>query len=212
MKMAEQHYIKAFELMPSSFGRIESHCFGCEGAFASKLAQEIAERVFTRLQKEQPENPQVHYLLGYLRESQDRNQEAGNAYRAAIRLDRYYYNALKNLQDLAEPLKLSAAEVDALALERLRLDPNGTRGSVVISTPAKLLDSEKAMPKGESGPLLALKEAITKTNTARMGSHGLFPDGGDSMGQSTSGRSLIHENPLIREVENLMQMRNNEGF
>ena len=29
---AEQHYQRAFELMPDSFGRIESHCFGCEGA------------------------------------------------------------------------------------------------------------------------------------------------------------------------------------
>lgn len=33
LQEAAAHYEKAFELMPDSFGRMESHCFGCEGAF-----------------------------------------------------------------------------------------------------------------------------------------------------------------------------------
>ena len=35
-------------------------------------AQGIAERVFTQLAQKTPEKPQVHYLLGYLREEQER--------------------------------------------------------------------------------------------------------------------------------------------
>ena len=30
---AFEHYRRAYELMPSSFGRVESHCFGCESVF-----------------------------------------------------------------------------------------------------------------------------------------------------------------------------------
>ena len=33
MDEAEEHYRRAYELMPDSFGRVESHCFGCEKAF-----------------------------------------------------------------------------------------------------------------------------------------------------------------------------------
>ncbi len=67
---AESHHRRAFELMPVSFGRVESHCFGCEHAFEGKLARATAESVFTRLAKETPDKPQVHYLLGYLRDEQ----------------------------------------------------------------------------------------------------------------------------------------------
>ena len=33
--------------MPDSFGRVESHCFGCESVFQGADAQALAERVFT---------------------------------------------------------------------------------------------------------------------------------------------------------------------
>ena len=46
---AMTHYERAYELMPASFGRLESHCFGCERAFDGARAQETAERVFQRL-------------------------------------------------------------------------------------------------------------------------------------------------------------------
>jgi hypothetical protein len=52
-------------MMPDSFGRVESHCFGCERAFDGERAQSIAERVFTGIAAKRPDNPQVHYLLGY---------------------------------------------------------------------------------------------------------------------------------------------------
>jgi tetratricopeptide (TPR) repeat protein len=46
-KEAEEHYRRAYELMPDSFGRVESHCFGCEKVFDGERAQGIAEKVFT---------------------------------------------------------------------------------------------------------------------------------------------------------------------
>jgi len=54
---ALKYYQRAFELMPDSFGRIESHCFGCEGAFGSPVAQGVAERVFTALAEKPDAKP-----------------------------------------------------------------------------------------------------------------------------------------------------------
>jgi tetratricopeptide (TPR) repeat protein len=102
MEEAAEHYQKAFELMLSSFGRVESHCFGCEGAFSRPLAQGIAERVFMKLAEQQAGNPQVHYLLAYLRNSQQRYGEALPALLRAVELDPAYLNAWSKLSDLAE--------------------------------------------------------------------------------------------------------------
>ncbi len=43
-ELAAKHYEKALALMPDSFGRVESHGFGCEGAFGVTEAQSAAER------------------------------------------------------------------------------------------------------------------------------------------------------------------------
>ncbi|MBZ0166580.1 MAG: hypothetical protein K8I00_07205, partial [Candidatus Omnitrophica bacterium] len=67
---AEKHYRKAYALMPASFGRLESHCFGCEEVFSTDQRRKIAEEVFLSLRETMPENPQVHYLLGYLRKEE----------------------------------------------------------------------------------------------------------------------------------------------
>ena len=90
---AEEHYRRAYELMPDQFGRMESYCFGCERAFDGERAQGIAEKVFTELAQKTPNKPQVHYLLGYLREEEGRYPEALASYRAAVRLDPDYLNA-----------------------------------------------------------------------------------------------------------------------
>jgi tetratricopeptide (TPR) repeat protein len=120
---AERHFRRAYELMPSSFGRVESHCFGCEGAFRSEKAQSIAQAMFERLVQQQPNNPQVHYLMGYLREQQKRNAEAAASYRRAVELDPDYLNAWSHLHSLAEKEQLPQAVRDAIALNLLRLDP-----------------------------------------------------------------------------------------
>jgi len=122
-KEAEEHYRKAFELMPSSFGRVESHCFGCEGAFAGKRAQDIAEQVFTKIAADQPNKPQVHYLLGYLHIQEERFAEASSNLLTAVRLDPDYLNAWAKLQECEQVVPLPAAEADEVAINILRLDP-----------------------------------------------------------------------------------------
>lgn len=126
---AEQYYRRAYELMPESFGRVESHCFGCEGAFQGDRAQGIAETVFTRLAEKNPEKPQVHYLLGYLRSEQGRSEEAAASYRKAVALDPDYLNAWLKLSSLRGEITMPSAESDAIAFAILRLDPSGRHGS-----------------------------------------------------------------------------------
>lgn len=122
---AAEHYRKAYELMPESFGRVESHCFGCEHAFEGDQAQGIAEKVFTQLAAKEPNKPQVFYLLGYLRIQQWRYTEALDATRQAVKLDPDYLNAWNQIEELESSIDVPAADQDAAALNILRLDPLG---------------------------------------------------------------------------------------
>ncbi len=122
---AAEHYRRAFELMPDSFGRVESHCFGCEGAFRGPVAQGVAERVFERLARERPDDAQVPYLVGYLAEERGDLEAARAGYRAAVDLDPLYLNAWKNLFELGERMRLPDGEEDEALLALLRLDPLG---------------------------------------------------------------------------------------
>jgi tetratricopeptide (TPR) repeat protein len=122
---AEAHYRRAFELMPESFGRVESHCFGCEGAFGGEKAQGIAERTFNSLLQKTPGKPQLHYLLGYLRNQQGRPEEAVPHLRQAVKLDPDYLNAWKLLHELSQRTKMAPAESDDAVMNLLRLDPSG---------------------------------------------------------------------------------------
>lgn len=163
---AEQHYLRAFELMPESFGRVESHCFGCEGAFRGERAQSVADKVFTRLASLPPVKPQVHYLLGYLRQSQSRYAEAAEAFRQAVKADPDYLNAWSKLYDLAEEASLTREEQEHAALQIFRLDPAGHHSSSRLQQLTDLrqvwstiLEAEKELPKMETGPLLPLPAA-----------------------------------------------------
>ena len=120
---AAAHYERAYELMPDSFGRVESHCFGCEGAFTGERAQSIAEQTFDRLVLAQPFKPQVHYLRGYLKSSQGDSQAALENYREAVRLDPDYLNAWANLRGLARSMQIDRDERDRATLAIFRLDP-----------------------------------------------------------------------------------------
>jgi len=122
---AEEHYRKAYELMPDSFGRMESHCFGCEGAFEGSRPRQIAEQVFMRLIQKTPNKPQIHYLLGYLREQEGRWGDAVDPMKKAVDLDPDYLNAWKHLQDMSRYVHLAPELRDAAALTLLRLDPLG---------------------------------------------------------------------------------------
>ena len=120
---AEEHYRRAYELMPDSFGRVESHCFGCERAFDGEKAQSIAEKVFTQLVAERPNKPQVHYLLGYLRQEQEHYNAALTNYLTAVRLDPDYLNAWVKAQEVSEQTLMQPQKRDEIAFSILRLDP-----------------------------------------------------------------------------------------
>lgn len=120
---AEEHYRRAYELMPDSFGRVESHCFGCERVFDGEQAQSIAEKVFIQLTAERPNKPQVHYLLGYLRQEQERYNEALTNYLTAVHLDPDYLNAWVKIQEVSEQTLMLPKERDEIVFNILRLDP-----------------------------------------------------------------------------------------
>lgn len=132
MEGASEHYKRAFELMPESFGRVESHCFGCEGVFGGEVAERIAEQVFLKLVAAEPNNPRVHYLLGYLRMSESRDADAVKSFREAVRLDPDYLNAWQMLLNSSDTA-LTAEERDQATFQVLRLDPFGLHVSASIS-------------------------------------------------------------------------------
>ena len=120
---AQQHYRKAYELMPDSFGRVESHCFGCENIFSDARAQSIADSVFSEMVIETPDKPQVHYMLGYLREEQDDYVSALKSYRKAVALDPQYLNAWKKIFNLNKKTHIESWEINNSALKLIALDP-----------------------------------------------------------------------------------------
>lgn len=125
---AAEHFQRAYELMPDSFGRVESHCFGCERAFQGEQAQSIADKVFNSLAKTQSQKPQVHYLLGYLREEQGKFPEALVHFQDAVKLDPDYLNAWKHVATVVREAHLPAADYDAVTFNVIRLDPLGRHG------------------------------------------------------------------------------------
>ncbi len=130
---AAEHYKRAFELMPDSFGRVESHCFGCEQAFAGEEAQLIAEKVFTDMAAKPGAKPQVYYLLGYLRMEQERWEESAAHFTRAVEADPDYLNAWKKLADVLPNTQRPSAERDRVAFKLIALDPSGKRGSSGVS-------------------------------------------------------------------------------
>lgn len=122
-KEAEKHYAIAFKRMPEQFGRVASFCFGCEGVFNRGHSRSVAERVLTDLLKEQPNNPQVHFLLGQLRQAQDEHADAYEHFRKAVEVDPEYLDAWNKLFEVHHKLFLPKTEIDAIVLEGLRLDP-----------------------------------------------------------------------------------------
>jgi tetratricopeptide (TPR) repeat protein len=137
-KGAEEHYRRAYELMPSSFGRVESHCFGCERAFAGERQKSLAERTFEAFAKAHPENPQVHYLLGYLCVEADRYADALAPLRKAVELDPDYLNAWEKLSTVAARLHLPAEEQGRIVANLIRLDPSLRHVSLDLDPVANL--------------------------------------------------------------------------
>ncbi len=120
---AQAHYQRAYELMPDSFGRVESHCFGCEAAFSGERAQSTAERVFAKMREERPEQPQVWYLSGYLDFERGNFGDATRHLLRAVELDPDYLNAWSKLASIGSAVHLDREIRDRAALQILRLDP-----------------------------------------------------------------------------------------
>jgi tetratricopeptide (TPR) repeat protein len=120
---ALEHYRRAYELMPSSFGRVESHCFGCESVFQGFEQQQLAESVFGGLVAKDPANPQAQYMLAYLQKERGRLAAALQGFREAVRLDHEYLNAWKHLHDLGSRVYMPPRERDGARFRLLELDP-----------------------------------------------------------------------------------------
>lgn len=118
---AAQHFERAYQLMPVSFGRMESHCFGCEGVFGGTKSEPIARRVFRQLEEAQPNNAKVQYLAGYWRMSAGQDQAATKYYQRAVKLDPLYLSAWKKLAE--NKTYQTPLQQDAATLAVLRLDP-----------------------------------------------------------------------------------------
>lgn len=199
MDKAAEHYRRAYELMPDSFGRVESHCFGCEHAFDGERAQGIAEKVFTALAAQPGAKPQVHYLLGYLREQQGRGPEALESFRRAVQLDPDYLNAWKKIAALGEEMRLPAADADAAVLQQIRLDPLDRHGWsdtnrvtdlkalwVAIEAAGKL----RPPPPGALYPLAASKAALDREP----------PGGRQNRGRKNSRQAPLKAGESLAEV------------
>ena len=166
MQEAVSHYRKAYELMVDSFGYVETHCFGCESAFRGEIQQKIAEEVFTKVAKERPNKPQVHYLLGYLRETQGRNVEAVEHYRRAVILDDKYLNAWIKLGEVGKTI-LTEDELNSVKQKVAKLDsrPHGTPGSnfdsqIFEATFLEAYNLSALKIANDSKPLFKLKKVV----------------------------------------------------
>jgi len=173
---AAKHYQRAFELMPDSFGRVESHCFGCEGVFDGPLAENIATRVFAKLVADQPKNPKVHYLLGYLRSSQSRYGEAVASFREATRLDPDYLNAWEKVIDTddLQNVKLPIEVREEAVFQILRLDPPGRHAQPNLANVRDLArlwtvlhDRDRQVPKRPVSSLFSLKASRIQLDAER---------------------------------------------
>lgn len=120
---AEKHYAIAFERMPEQFGQVASLCFGCEGVFNEPQSRSVADRILTRLSQSTPARPQVFFLLGQLRQAQERLPEAYAAYRKALELDPDYLDVWTRILELAQGMYLPQGEVNKIMLRILELRP-----------------------------------------------------------------------------------------
>lgn len=216
-ELAEEHYRRAYELMPDQFGRIESYCFGCSRAFDGERAQNIAEKVFTQLAQKTPNKPQVHYLLGYLRDEEGRYQEALASYRTAVKLDPDYFNAWVKIEDLNERVFQPAAERDAVVFNLLRLDPQGQHASPsfeLVSDLAALWNNvavanAKLPAKPEILYVLSASKAEMEKREAQPGNQGWrerieFIQSSFPSAQTTTPGEAVAQNGYIQTAQRLL--------
>lgn len=206
VKKAEAHYLKAYELMPDSFGRVESHCFGCERAFAGEMAETLAEKTFTRLIADNPSKPQLHYLLGYLRYEQERYPEALKHFRKAVELDPDYLNAWKKILSVGSDMAIPQAVRDEAMLAILRLNPEAASSDlsqVANLKAAWTLLAElqtKLPPAPTKGSLLPLTASVPPPEA---NPHHFMGDFGDS-DEPLEPTQLLTRHAILRQVSQML--------
>ncbi|MFZ4398359.1 MAG: tetratricopeptide repeat protein, partial [Kiritimatiellia bacterium] len=231
---AEMHYAIAFERMPEQFGRVASFCFGCEGAFRSGASRGAAERVLAGLLDKEPVRPQVYYLMGLLREAQERKSEAADYFKQALEKDPEYFDAMRALHELASVVFMTQDERNGLMLRMLALDPlqrHGTYTDEISDFKAlweRVGQAQRLRLTPETGifPLTASKAHLAAQIDAmrqQAQASGLPADDNIRMRRSmmmeraseftvpTFGETLMrHE--LTREILQLLQPTGNYGF
>ena len=121
---AMEHFRRAFQLMPTSFGRIETHCLGCEGVLDDDEARSLAEQVIKEEIAKDPKHPQSYALLAEVYIQAERYPEALDNLRKAVALDPDYIDAWKRYDAIADkvtipPEELAKAEENILRLNVL---------------------------------------------------------------------------------------------
>src|SRR5258707_12006677 len=118
-----------------------------------------------------PYKPEVHYLLGYLREEQERHSEALPHFQTAVRLDPDYLNAWQKIETISEHVHLPSKEHDRVVFNILRLDPLGRHVHASVDKVSDLTGLWNALAAGQKRqavlpttlhPLAASKTALEK--------------------------------------------------
>ena len=171
---AYEHYRRAYELMPVSFGRVESHCFGCESVFQGPAQQGIAEKVFTDLLTKEPNKPQLHYLLGYLQQERGIYDDALKRFQQSVQLDPEYLNAWKHLHELARHVYLEPRNRDIARLKLLQLDPAQRHVQYELDSVGDLAELWRAVASANAtykvaagGPLYPLRGSAASVEAAQ---------------------------------------------
>ncbi len=191
--------------MPESFGRVESHCFGCERAFDGTTAQSIAEKVFTQLAAKMPYKPQVHYLLGYLRNEEGRYSDALPEFEEAVKLDPDYLNGWKEIEEVGAQIYLPAKLRNQVALNQIRLDPlqrHSHPDATNVTDLAGLWNTvaaAKSLAPAPPGPLLPLTASAAELKNAAPPAIQTIP--GLDVGTSESGSGRFQD-PVDCIVQN----------
>lgn len=174
---ANKHYAIAFERMPEQFGQVASFCFGCQGVFQKEQSRSVAEQVLTRLAQTQGQRPQVHFLLGQLREAQYRYADAFKCFKRALELDPDYLDAWEKLYGLNDELYLPKRERDDIVFRGMELDPSHRHfsgGWETVSDVRRFWElaargATDAEPSGKVFELKGTKQAIAKDKSALTG-------------------------------------------
>ncbi len=223
-KEALEHYRRAYQLMPDSFGRVESHCFGCENVFQDPEAQGIAEKVFTDVIRSSPGKAQAHYLLAYLRETQGDYAGAVQPLRSAVGIDGSYLNAWKRLHALGDKTYLESGERDIARLKLLELDPLARHSQYELADVGQLDAlwngavraegvANKARPPRSGVYALTASEQIREKNLAKLpkevqgqfaAMERMFGSAAGIAGGRGNPHKLLADHHLVRNAAQLM--------